>query len=340
MSGFDSLMNEIASEFSIFQGQNESDANWYARVIYSLTSRMGYASLWDFEENSKRCSIFHFKKRMENILDAYIGMYPQVNHLFCETGQENKESIIDFIYNIFLQTGNLYHSPNYVFPAIPRGAQAGSVVFTRGMAIEKKQKVSGAGTYEISPVDCAPADVIDMFGLHKTPLKDRWYSLISNISNWNFLDSRRTIEYLRTDIRKRRGAAYWKLDPEKTGEISLAREKQLSGPYMYYFYRDNHQVLEFSPIPSFLADDISFLQNSCLAYRNALPASFYKDNGQIVSLKIGYNLPKAERNWVKLYSWPETFTNINSPFSRIMSKEVFSGIRPVLQSIGLNFIKK
>lgn len=62
---FDGLFTEIAEEFSIPRNPGEERNNWYVRLIYSLSARMGYASLWDFEETEQHCSIQHFKTEFQ-----------------------------------------------------------------------------------------------------------------------------------------------------------------------------------------------------------------------------------------------------------------------------------
>lgn len=76
MKKYNGLICEIADEFHILKGKEETEEVWKCRVIYSLLGRMGYASLWDTVDDLKSVSTVHFKRRIRTILEIYMEMYP------------------------------------------------------------------------------------------------------------------------------------------------------------------------------------------------------------------------------------------------------------------------
>lgn len=72
MNKYNGLICEIADEFHISKGEAEREEVWKARVVYSLVGRMGYASLWDIQEDLQPASVMHFKKRIGRLLKSYL----------------------------------------------------------------------------------------------------------------------------------------------------------------------------------------------------------------------------------------------------------------------------
>ena len=62
----DRLIEKIGEDFHILRGDGEKELDYILRLIYSLLGQMGYASLWDVEEDDagKYVSITHYKHRM------------------------------------------------------------------------------------------------------------------------------------------------------------------------------------------------------------------------------------------------------------------------------------
>lgn len=333
---FDDLFTEIAEEFSIPRNPGEERNNWYVRLIYSLSARMGYASLWDFEETEQHCSIQHFKNRISNIFKSYLAMCPEVRNLYESAGQQPCNQITEFIYNIYLDTGNMYHSNYSVYPVIPKAAQLGAVILTRGMPVDMKQYVSGAGTYVRGSISIETCDVMDMFQLDRGWLPDVWSKIQSQIVQWHQLQNVRGIEYLNEDVKNGTRKGYWIPGPVKHEDVSLARIKTEGQPLFYFYKRTGREFL-FSQIPSSLSMNIRLLQCACLSYKGNLPDIRYKVLGQDVLLNLGYILPFAEQKWILLYSWPRTLNHIDSNFTRVMNRDVFNGMRSVLEPMGVRF---
>lgn len=89
------LLGKIATEFNIIKNLKEDEKSWCSRIIYSLAARMGYASLWDIQEDDKPASITYFKRRVENIVKSYLIIYPEVKFLFPSvTETDNEDSSV------------------------------------------------------------------------------------------------------------------------------------------------------------------------------------------------------------------------------------------------------
>lgn len=331
MNKYNSLLIRIATELGICKGTSESDVNYKSRLIYSAVSRIGYASLWDKLEDNVPVSIEHFKRRVENTLNSYLKMYPEVQGIF----PDDQKIISESMYNTLLATGNLYHSPKRISP--PMRVQAGydKIVFLRGTSLSEKISISGIGTYAKSPENCGNTSVQDMFGLTKNAILDYWRHY-SEIANWTNIKSDEKYEFL--NIQRSYSQSYWKDKPDKNTAPSLMRTVA-PGTKIYYLYRYKNNALENSQLPYWLTDDnrYLYLSNGLLASENVLPPITYRMDGAISYLKIGYLLPPAEQNLIMLYSWPKIISNVDSSFSRIIDTDVLKAIIGLLNKNGFIF---
>ena len=147
MKKYNGLLAEIAREFHIEQGEAESMERWKARIVYSLLGRMAYASLYDHLEEDeelpedKSVSVSHFKRRISTLLDTYLRLYPEIRSTFPPESNE----LYGEIYDVYLKTGYMYHTPYQISPAAPSAACQGDVQFERGMALDREQFMSGLG---------------------------------------------------------------------------------------------------------------------------------------------------------------------------------------------------
>ena len=60
------------------------DNEWICQIVYSVAGQMALASLWDHSEDSNSVSVQHFKNRIDQIFDAYEGIYPEIRFLLPE----------------------------------------------------------------------------------------------------------------------------------------------------------------------------------------------------------------------------------------------------------------
>lgn len=342
------LLRSIAEEFHIGQGNTESDEHWKARVIYSLLGQMARASLMDREEDhntvaevDESVSITHFKQKVSTVLYCYQELYPEIHSLF----PEKTEDLCNEIYDIFLKSGCLYHTPFRILSAAPCYAQQGGLQFERGMPLERKQYISGLGAY--LPVDIADnrgnaySSVQEMFGLQVNTLSEAWSILIST-AIWQSMPRIKDWEYLFHGS----FAHQWRNLPEKEGIISIARIGSPGGR-LYYLYQIKDGQLLGSQIPQWLVDDpfygsVSYrsITCSCLNSTSSLPKIKFKIDGSIVYVHIQCLLPPAEFYWLKLYSWPNLNNRFPSDFKRIFCRNVFQVIKDVLEAIGYQFTEE
>lgn len=145
MAGRKELLREAAGYFGLSKGDRENTDHFAARVFYCAAGRMALASLWDGGEEGD-VSLVHLKARARRLLDAYRDLYPECGAYFPDTGEMAEE-----IYEIYRANGLVYHSPNRVSMAMPARGRAGSLSLTRGEPLEKRQRMSGLGTYVPAP---------------------------------------------------------------------------------------------------------------------------------------------------------------------------------------------
>lgn len=345
MSKTQELLYTIARELHIERGEQESIERWKARTIYSLLGRMAYASLSDhFEEDdtlseNASVSIIHLERRVQVLQESYLELYPEIHTIF----SSDPKVLSDEIYDIYLKTGCVYHAPFEISCTAPCAAEQSDLRFERGMPLSRQQYVSGLGTYlpsgNIFKGETVRSSVQEMFGLLESTLADLWADLVS-IANWHPLHKDENMTYF-----SHAGSRLWVNSPEKSRGISLARTGQQGG-YLYYLHQINDGQQFGSQLPQWLVNDpfyggISYFTvvNACLAAHSCLPEIGYKVDGPIVQVKFSYPPPPAESYWLKLYSWPQFFSNF-SIFMRIFSLEVFRAVRAVLEQIGYQFVEE
>lgn len=334
MNQYNRLLGRIADEFHICQGKKEADECWKARVVYSLLGRMGYASLWDIREDFEPISVVHFKNRIESVLESYLEMYPELCLFFPQSVSELSTEI----YNIFLDTGQMYHSSYRLAPAAKSVSEKNGIYFMRGMPLNRKQYISGIGSYSFLEDEPDVIKSEDMFQLQKNTLVEQWEYSVSH-AKWYPLDAKSGIEYL--CIKPPSTYNYWIEKPNILGTVSLARIG-LPGNKIYYLYKVESGKLLGSQLPRWMGIDNHYrvLSNACLASVGNLPASTYHVDGNVVQLRIHYLLPPKELNLIKLYSWPESFVDLPDDFFRIFDIQVFFAVKSILEPIGYTFIEE
>lgn len=353
---YNGLLEKIDNELHIEKGEHEKENDWCGRVIYSVAARMGYASLWDIQEdiqadettddNIDSVSITHFKRRIQHIIKTYLKLYPEVNFLFPSIELQDDEDVtspkrktlVKELLDIFLSTGCMYHFQKRILPCMPKAARLGNVILTRGFTIDMPQRVSGAGTYidENEKVSFSLEDPINLFHLEKNTLENYWQQLIEDRTWRDWEGDKNLLEYLR--MNRPFTGKYWVNGPDKSGKISLARAKE-AGTALYYLYRFDGQRMEVSSLPSWMIEEHRYrdISNACLFHYDALPPTRYQIDGNVVKIKLGYLYPVAELNLLKLYSWPLRYTGFPSDFKRIMDKRVFLGFKQLLGERGFQF---
>lgn len=262
-------------------------------------------------------------------------MYPEMNSLF----SIEESSLADELYDLFLQTGCIYHEPNRIRPSVKRNAHGLNCTFMRGQAIDETKRISGVGCFDIikdtinEPI--IPGTVEEMFSLQTHDLKQQWNWIVSKAHFTDFT-SDISLEYLRVVPPFKSG--YWGNVVDSSGKISLARTS-LAGKRIYYLYRMEGKRMKISQLPEWMTDGHNYrsVSTACLADRESLPATEYYLDGPIVTLRIGYLFPPSEMNFINLYSWPKQYYEFPHNFTRIMNTNVFNDIKVLFERIGYQF---
>ena len=331
MNKYNNLLIKIANELNIKKGNNEPELQYKSRIIYSAISRLGYSSLWDKLEDDIPVSIIHFKQRIKNVLNSYLKMYPEVRSLF-----PTDDSVVsDKLFELFYESGIIYHSPERISPSIKKQAVVGEIVFWKGHELAKLVSISGAGAYTLNSENAELSNIYDMFGLSNKNLSNVW-AHYSEQNNWAEFHSINDYEYLRTVPPFTLG--YWQTTPDKGDVVSVMRSKNIVSR-QYYIYRKEGKQLFYSQLPSWIMEGrfYNYITCGCLVANGKLPENEYHVEGAITYLDIKYRLPKAEQNFINLYSWAKNTATMESDFSRIFATEVFFAIKEILEKTGYKF---
>lgn len=331
MDKYNKLLLKVASRYNIIKGTEESENDWKARLVYSICGMMAYASLWD-ESEEETVSIVHLKSKVRSILNSYKSMYSELSQYLPNTAEELEEEIV----GLFLKTGVVYQRPYQIASAMKHEEAFGNILFQRGIALDNIAFVSGIGFYAKKSEEIISDGIKSMFGLEQEHLLDLWRSTVAAATWKTDLSLEHNIKYLRLKPPFTRG--YWVDKPEINGTISILRV-ELTGLQLYYLYRYAGTKLEVSPLPQWQVEEYNYrtLASACLLTYGTLPPIEYEEDGALVYLSMNYLLPPRELNFLKLYSWPQTCTNIPSNFKRKLSKDVFIAIKSILLDAGYKF---
>ena len=338
MEKYNRLLLVAAGKYNIYKGDAESEIDWKARLVYSICGMMAYASLLDnvgdgpVTDNGS-VSIEHVENRINRILSNYRTMYPELDAYL-----PNETDLIKETIGIFKSTGVVYHRSKRLAPSMKREASAGKVLFQRGIAIDSISRVSGIGFYSEQSEEPGPDEVKAMFGLQGETLQALWDNTLSAAS-WGKDDTyEENIQYLRLEPPFTDG--YWVSKPYTDGRVSI-RRSGMKGSRRYYLYRASRSAMEISPLPEWQTASGNYrtLAGACLAAYGVLPPIEYAADGDLIHVRQGYLLPPRELNFLKLYSWPETFISEKRDFNRKLTLEVFDAIKSVLTDEGYKFKK-
>lgn len=331
MKKYGNLLNTIADDLGIKKGIKETETEFKCRILYSIFARMGYASLWDKDDEGS-VTILHFKGRIKAIIQSYLEMYPEMKRELAFS-----DEIVEELYNIYLRAGYIYHTQYRVFYAKKSCSQHNNILFTRGYPLGEKQLISGAGNYmriEVTQGNALKSENIFNLGLENPAI--RWKKLIHK-AVWTERNIETKAEYL--NINLLRIKSYWINTPIKDGCEYILRTG-FTGKFLYYLYKFDNEKMMISQLPEWMCVNGEYLNltNACLMFYNKLPTSFYVMDGNIVRLSVGYLYPPPENNYLKLYSWPASLLDIkNSNFSRILDKEIFFCIKEIFEKEGYEF---
>lgn len=198
------LIVSIGRQLNIPQSD---DNEWVCRVVYSVAGQMALASLWDHTEDGGSVSIQHFKSRIDQIFDAYEGIYPKIGFLL----PHDKTDLIEEIYSIYLRNGFFYHSAYQISPAALATGGNGDLVLHRGISPDLKLFMSGLGFYSVQ-TSTSDRTISSMFGLQEQSFESYLEELLAHCE-WKQIEWPDNSEFLRLDPPFKWG--YWQQIPEK-----------------------------------------------------------------------------------------------------------------------------
>lgn len=328
MDKYNKLLTLVSQTYGIPKGTAESESDWKIRIIYSICGMMAYTSFWDDAEE-EQISILHLKKRVKNILSSYREMYPEVADELPSSSQQLEDELA----NIFLNTGVAYHCPYRIAPSIRREESIGNICFQRGILPNDIKCVSGVGFYSIQDESNHRGNIRLMFGLEEQNLSFLWETAQSSASWKAGSKFDMTTEYLRTSPPFFDG--YWTHTPDTTGRSSILRTG-MKGTPLYYLYKYMEGRMEISQLPQWQVEGNNYLTlaNACLSSHGALPPIEYTHDGEIAHIRLNYLLPPKELEFLKLYSWPSTYSSLPCNFKRKCSSTIFRAIKNILTEEG------
>ena len=332
MIKYNSLLMRISNEYSIKRGTKEDTTSWKERIIYSLLGRMAIASLSDGLEEGT-VSIIHLKDRIHDVFSSYYQMYEEIGRDYAE----NSDSLEDEIYDIFLNTGVVYHEPDRILMSAKANAVCNGIKFTRGYELDRKQMLSGLGSYMVQDADDKSMTLSQMFCLDEVLLKDRWMYFTKK-PTWTKFEPDRMTQYLKKKPPFSNG--YWVDNPYNDGNISILRTG-FRGSYLYYLYKSEGGTILVSQLPQWQVDGPNYrsLANAYLAFEGTLPPTVYKTDGELTYVDFQYLPPPAELYLWKLYSWPVRYKDFPCEFRRVCVTSVFEAIKETMMIQGYLFKK-
>lgn len=324
------ILELISNDFCIFKGNHESVTDYVCRLVYSMIGHMGYSALWDgFDANVDNVSIAHFKARIDDALEAYQTVFPEIQGMY-------SDEISDEIYKAFLVSGYIYHSNYRIRPCVQNEIHYDGIALCRGVVPEGDLCVSGLGTYYKSSVEeDSINDVMAYCSINRPKLSEYYQLLMKNASFSDMPEMK--LEYLKTQKPFTNG--YWIERPDSDG-VTIARSG-MNGSSLYYLMSDSDTKGMYQ-LPAWMTESGEYraIANSIMFEKGTLPVSKYIVDGSIVRLSIGYLYPNEEMSLIKLYSWPADYHDKSGDFNRIFSRDVFFMIKSLFESIGYKFIEE
>ena len=330
------LLREAADQYCIKQGAHEEDVQYACRIIYTCTALMAIASLWDSEEyeQNRAVSIVHLKQRIDQILENYLRLIPEIKELM----QNDQHQITEEIYRCMNNSGLFYHQDKHILPAVLYNAKYENIAFLRDSTLKNKCRISGIGQFRISrDEESDHTKAFRMFALNSINLSDYWKNLCCNAA-WK-KHAVADMEYLNMNFQK--FSQYWVLHPFDHC-VSVCRDRHPLGQHSYYLYHKESDGIYFSGLPDWMHENGECFQ-ACNAAQKAVRCPIentYSVDGDVVILHRKFPYPKHEISLLNIYSWPLfSVTGLNR-FYRCFAKEVFFCIKDMFAIEGYGFIER
>lgn len=327
------LIYEISKQLNIPQ---VNDSTGICRAIYSISGKMAIVSLRECSVDNF-ISIQHLKKRVSQIIDAYINIFPQIKIRF----SSDRDSVVEDIYEIYRRNGFCYHSSYRLYPAVSKISGNGKCILYRGTSPVEKMYMSGLGFYIVKQNDKEYKSISDMFGLQTQSLSEYLKEVLEYNNEWTNIEWPDNTEFLRIKAPFSKG--YWQDKPVKSEKVSLARYGYPRKIYVFYRYINGcfqaKQIPEWR-VSDFRADnkpdygEYRRIANAILEDNQQLPPIRVVKKDGVVEIKLGYRLPPTEEDFFKLYSWPVNYNNASSNFQREMAIDVYPIFKHQVELMG------
>lgn len=323
-------LKQIASDINVIRDGSESEIAWLRRVIYSICGRMMLASLWDDRSDTGLVSIRHVKQRGMDILNAYQLAYPEIisenNFGVCNN------DIVERIYNLFLETGQVYHKRNYVRPSTYKSLSAFGISFLSGMYATDDYYLSGVGPYSYNTIDYAN----ERLSFSHPSMKKMLSGFVKKASWYRFADDTENYEFLRTIPPFTRG--YWRGDIDRTDDVTLLRYKSNGGLKQYYLCKYHNSELMISDLPMWLnaGRNHVLLSIALLKEYGVLPSACMTRKNTLTLVEVPYRMPPEEENLLNAYSWPVVFDGEDRSFKRVIAEPLHDAIKELLINVGFD----
>lgn len=322
------LEKEVAQSFNIKKEPSENKGYWIKRIIYSLIARNAYASLWDIQEVDP--SITHFKNRAKESFQALKAIYPEYLNILNE---DDIKALSEYTYQLYLESGQLYHSPNRIKYSKTLVSQFNEISLVRSPQPYDVVYMSGAGFY-IGWRDESDASLYDLFDISSKKLSE-FYNFLTDmkLEENNLFEGR--IQYLQITGTISKG--YWKYDSDIDGRLSLLKIGY-PGSELYYLYKYKDNKLMTCQLPEWRVKNKGYLDIACaiLHHNQTLLPILYEVDGELVHIKLQYLLPPKLQLFFELYSWPYSFVG-KSRFKRMMNIRVFNIFKSLLEELEFEF---
>lgn len=329
----ENFLETVSQQLNIQQDATEARNFFLARLFYSMAGCWALTSLYDKEDIANTISKEHFDSKTAKTLQMLMDLFPQ-NGFLSGNNNEFINQYVEEIYRVYENAGCFYHASKRLCPAEYSASVLNNVKFIRGKAVRNAFYVSGLGIYQAEP-DAQPTAFSPQkqFGLQEIPLTD-WLNMFLKGINFKMKDIPEGIEYLRTQEPFNKG--YFCAIAEQSGAISLARTKSENSKHLYFLYRYCDEHFEFCQLPQWRASggEHRRIAVAILKERGTLPAIKVQISSTLVKIHPGYLLPPSEENFLRLYSWPEVFSDKPSPFKRVMSLDIYPAFKNIVTAIG------
>ena len=332
------IFERLSRDLGIARGSRETPEHWHCRLVYSVATVRGLASLWEQEEGQEEegVSLQHVAAVMEQTLMSFRKLFPYVEKALASFEDATNEGLQVQIRDVLQRGGCFYHRSWRAAPTVRSCAFANGISFLRGLRPGKTCPMSGAGFYRKGESGKANRDVFSMFGLQALLSRKELVRLGESLNEVrrDFPEDR---EFLRLHF-SRSGQKYWKEQPDRD-VLSLMRRKE--GNSAYTLYRFDGKTFYCRVLPEYWNEHPRYaaLAAALLAQRG-LTFFDVKHEDNLVFVKPDYLLPPAVEAFFRLYSWPDLDPSQKERgyyAFRIMAGEVYPAFHDVMTRLGYRF---